>query len=388
MSQSEEFVCGNCFEEPALVRFVRERAVAYECSFCPAKDSVPIAASMHTVAKYFRKCLLREYDFSVNQIGWDSSEGGWTYTSWDAYELAFDVLELEFPQGNDNKLLPYLFGEYIDQDWCEVNGYGLNDQEWAKYSWDHFCKVVIHEQRFFFLTSSRDPDDPEVYSPGEVLRAIFDYAQQMNLLIEIQPGTRFMRARLEGSEPHLETAEELGPPPADKAKQSNRMSPAGVPMFYGCEDEDTAVKETKSDPGYYAVGEFETLRAATLLDLTAIPPVPSLFDPVPEGTEIQPRRMLKFLHHVAKEVSRPIERDDNREHIEYVPTQIITEFVRGQVAPGNSRVDGIKYSSSVHPGHVSLVLFANQSNIEATTASEWAEDVWLKLVGTRHRWVD
>ena len=382
-----KFVCVSCFEEPALVRFVKEKVVANECSFCPAKDSVPIATSMDTVAEYFIKCLLREYDFSVNQIGWDGSEGGWTYTSWDAYELALDELELEFPQGNEGTLLPDLFGEYFDQDWCEANGYGLNDQEWARYSWDHFCKVVMQERRFFFLSSDRDPDNPEVYSPGEVLRAIVDYAQHMYLFIEIPSGTRLMRARLEGCKPHLETAEELGPPPAEKAKQPNRMSPAGVPMFYGCEEEETALKETKSDRGYYAVGEFETLRPATLLDLTAIPPVPSLFDSVPEGTEIQPRRMLKFLHHVAREVSRPIERGD-REHIEYVPTQIFTEFVMGQVAPGKSHVDGIKYSSSVHTGHASFVLFANQNNIEATSASEWSDDVWLKLAGTKHRWVD
>ena len=158
-------------------------------------------------------------------------------------------------------------------------------------------------------------------------------------------------------------------------------------MFYGCEEEETALKETKSDRGYYAVGEFETLRPATLLDLTAIRPVPSLFDSVPEGTEIQPRRMLKFLHHVAREVSRPIERGE-REHIEYVPTQIITEFVMGQVAPGKFHVDGIKYSSSVHTGHASFVLFANQKNIEATSASEWSDDVWLKLAGIKHTWVD
>ena len=388
MHEGEAFVCVNCFEEPALVRFVTEKAVACECSFCPAKDSAPIAASMDMVAEHFIKCLLREYDFSVNQIGWVGSEGGWTYTSWDAYELAFDELELEFPQGNERKLLPRLFGEYFDQDWCEANGYGLNDLEWARYSWDHFCKVVMHERRFFFLSSDRDPDDPEVYSPQEVLCAIFDYAQHMNLFVEIPTGTQFLRARSEGCEPQLESPEEMGPPSAEKANQSNRMSPAGVPMFYGCNEEATALKETASGQGCYAIGRFETLRSATVLDLTAIPPIPSLFDCVPDSTEIQPRRILKFLHHIAREVSRPIERDDNREHIEYVPTQIITEFVRGQVALGNSRIDGIKYSSSVHPGHVSLVLFANQSNIEATPASEWSEDVWLKLVGTIHRWVD
>ena len=387
MHQEETFVCGSCFEEPALVRFVKENAVAKECSFCPAKDSVPIAASMGTVSGHFIKSLFREYDLSVNQIGWDGSEGGWTYTSWDAYELAFDEIELEFPQGNEYVLLPHLFGEYIEQDWCEKNAYGLNDQELARYSWEHFCKVVMHNRRFFFLADDGDPDDPEVYSPGKVLRAIFEYAQEMGLFKEIPTGTQFLRARCEGCEPHLETPEELGPPPAEKANQSNRMSPAGVPMFYGCEDEDTALKETVSGLGYYAIGRLETLRSASVLDLTAIPPIPSLFDWVADSTEIQPRRILKFLHHIAREVSRPIERG-NREHVEYVPTQVVTEFIRDQVTSGNSRVDGIKYSSSVHPDHVSYVLFANQGSIEGASESQWSGDVWLRLTETKHTWVD
>ena len=385
MHQEEKFVCVSCFEEPALVRFVKKNAVAKECSFCSAKASVPIAASIDTVAEHFIKSLFREYDLAVNVLGWIGSEGGWIGTSWYAEELAIDVIELEFPQENQDLLLPHLFGEYIEQDWCEENAYGLNNQQLARYSWEHFCKVVMHERRFFFLRNDGNSYEPDVYSPGDVLRTIFEYAQQMDLFKEMPSGARLVRARREGRKPHLETPEELGPPPSDKANQSNRMSPAGVPMFYGCDDEDTALKETASGPGYFAVGRFETLRPATLLDLTAIPAIPSLFDPVPDSTEVPPRKALMFLHHVAREVSRPIERDD-RVHVDYVPTQVVTEFVRDQLTRGNSRVDGIKYFSSVHQGHVSYVLFADQSNVLSTPESRWSEDHWLKLSETKHKW--
>ena len=386
MHLEEKFVCINCFEEPGLVRFVNKNAVAKEFSFCPAKENVPIAASIEEVSEHFVKCLFREYDLSVNVLGWDGSEGGWVGApSWDAYELAFDEIELGFPQGNEDLLLPYLFGENIDQDWCEENGYGLNNQQLARYSWEHFCKVVMHERRFFFLRNDGNPYEPDVYSPGEVLRTIFQYAQQMNLFKEMPDGVHLVRARWEGPKPHLETPEELGPPPSDRANQSNRMSPAGIPMFYGCDEEDTALKETASSSGYFAIGQFETLRPATVLDLTAIPPVPSLFDPMPDSTEVPPRRVLMFLHHVGREVSRPIERGD-RVHVDYVPTQVVTEFVRDQLTRGNSRVDGIKYFSSVHEGHVSYVLFADQSNVHSTPESSRSEDHWLKLTGTKHRW--
>ena len=387
--QGDDFVCVNCFEDPGLVSFIRKKAVAQECSFCLSQDRVPIAAAIDDVSEYFLKCLNREYDLAGNILGWIGSEGGWFGTYWYAEELASDVIELEFPRENQDKLLPLLFGEFFDQDWCEANGYGLNDQELAKYSWDHFSEVVKNDsdRRFFSLDSKRDPDDPEIYSPGEVLRAIFEYAQEMGLFKEIPIGTQFLRARREGCEPHLGTPEELGPPSAEKANQSNRMSRAGIPMFYGCDEEATALIETASGRGYYAIGRFETLRSATVLDLTAIPAIPSLFDCVPDSTEIQLRRILKFLHHIAREVSRPIERGD-REHVEYVPTQVVTEFIREQVTSGNSRIDGIKYWSAVHPNHASYVLFANQGSVEATSESQWSGDVWLRLTDTTHMWVD
>ena len=381
------FVCVNCFGDPGLVEFIREHAIAEECSFCPPKASVPVAAAIDTVAEHFMECVFQEYDLAANQLGWESAEGGWVgEVSWDAEELALHVIELEFPQDNQDDLLPHLFGDHFDDNWCPRNAYGLNDQQRVRFSWEHFCEVVMHQRRYFFLDDEGKPYDREVYSPGEVLRTIFDYAQQENLFKELPAGTPLLRARWEGCEPRLNSPEELGPPPVEKANQPNRMSPAGIPMFYACDDEETALKETGSGPSYFAIGRFETLRAATLLDLTAIPQYPSLFRPIPDSAEVRPRTVLGFLHHVAEEVSRPIERGE-RVHVDYVPTQVVTEFIRGQLTWRNSRVDGIRYRSSVHPGHVAYVLFATQENVLETPASQSSRDRWLKLTGTEYRWV-
>ena len=246
-------------------------------------------------------------------------------------------------------MLPYLFGEYYDQDWCERDAYGLNDQQMARYSWNQFCRVVKHQRRFFFMDVSQNSGDLDVYSPKQVLQTIFEYAQKIGLFVKIPLGTKLFRARKECGYRQLVTAEEMGPPPSEAATQANRMSPVGISMSYGCDDELPALKETPSEQGSFAIGRFETLREATLLDLTAIPPVPSLFETTPENVVVPRRRILRFLHHVAREISRPIERDD-KVHVEYVPTQVVTEFIRDQVAWENSRVDGIKYCSSVDSG--------------------------------------
>ena len=128
------FVCGNCFEDPGLVEFIRSNASATECSFCPTKDDRPIAASIDDVSAHFIECLFREYDLAVSALGWMGSEDGYIGQHWYAEELALEELELEFPQDNLKSLLPNLFGEYYDQDWCEQDPYGLNDSEWTRYS--------------------------------------------------------------------------------------------------------------------------------------------------------------------------------------------------------------------------------------------------------------
>src|SRR2546422_504163 len=60
------------------------------------------------------------------------------------------------------------------------------------------------------------------------------------------------------------------------------MSPAGIPMFYGAEDEATAIAETYSPipgkPAAVTVAKFRTARDAYVVDLTALPAFPSLFD--------------------------------------------------------------------------------------------------------------
>ena len=247
--------------------------------------------------------------------------------------------------------------------------------------------MIMHERRFFFQDYGSDPYEPDLYSPREVLRTIFEYAEQMDLLRPLPQGAQLYRARYEGCKRKYQSPAELGPPPEEAAIQSNRMSPAGIPMFYGADDEETALRETYNCPGYYVVGKFEIRRPGVLLDFTAIPPVPSLFEQIPDTAEDRPRRLLKFLHHVAEQVSVSIDRD-GKEHLEYVPTQVVTEYIRDQLTWENLRVDGIEYYSAVHPGHVSYVLFADQSNVLSTPAKNFPEDRWLKLIGVNHIWRD
>src|SRR5260370_39315287 len=104
---------------------------------------------------------------------------------------------------------------------------------------------------------------------------------------------------------------------------------------------------------------METLlpgREALIVDFAQVPKIPSIFEPIHDTLEYNPRRLLIFLHALARDISRPIERDD-RVHIEYVSTQVVTEYLRSKATIDGRKVEGVRYSSSRHEGGSSLVLF-------------------------------
>ena len=69
---------------------------------------------------------------------------------------------------------------------------------------------------------------------------------------------------------------------------------------------------------------------------------------------------MEFLHDFSKEVSRPIERDD-RIHIEYLPTQAFTEYIRYRFKDDNGApLDGIMFNSSILNAGKNVVLFCNK----------------------------
>ena len=387
LSSSRKFVCGDCIDNDGIRSFISANAEADNCSFCRAGGGGPLAAPLDEVGEYINRCLRQEYGDAVDELLWDGEEKEYFGSNWDSYELLTGVVELDLPKDYNGVLLRELVEYLDDTTWCERNGLGLTDREYAQYSWNYFCDAVMRQRRFFFLDIGPNPDEPEVYDPGHVLRDIFDFANEAGLFKALAPDTHLYRARWEMPGAQLETPQELGPPPEEKATQANRMSAPGIVMFYACDDIDTALLEVAQEPGAFAVGCWKILRPAIVLDLTDIPAIPGLFERDPDVGEDVPRRALTFLHHVADQMSRPITRDD-RIHVEYVPTQVVTEFLRARVKWQGKPIDGVKYASAARLGRASYVLFANRDHVVINNAdSESGESPWLELVDVWHRWV-
>jgi hypothetical protein len=65
-----------------------------------------------------------------------------------------------------------------------------------------------------------------------------------------------------------------------------------------------------------------------------------------------------------KSISAPVVHDGG-EHVEYGPTQVLTEYFRNQVStPEGSRLDGIVYPSARRHGGKSLVAFMSREDLD------------------------
>jgi hypothetical protein len=366
-------VCEECIDDRALQKVIQREAVALKCNYCERNsDGGPIAAPISELMPLIREGIAMEWAHPGDEaVPWDSEEGRYIVPVYDSQDLLESVIDTA-----SEELLLDLAHLLGDDEWCQKHAARLTrDEEWYL-DWENFSDQVKHHTRYVFYRV--EPEESDVYeptrSPHEVLDTIGELVLEQDLVRTVAVGTTISRARPHGADEAFSTVNELGPPPTDVAIYSNRMSPSGIPMFYGSTSEDTALAEV-GGADFATVAEFLTLQPLLVLDLTCIPPVPSLFDE--HINHLRPA--LKFLWNFTEDLSKRIEKD-GREHIEYVPTQVATEYFRRVFRDlEDQELRGIVYPSSRHEGGVSWVLFFENDDCTQDDSDE-AEGKWLSMV--------
>lgn len=255
------------------------------------------------------------------------------------------------------------------------SGWLWNRQQELGWSWDLYSDNVRRTNRFVFPQAGiGSVGHPALDHTATFLDQMMTYVHgDLNLVQRVGPGANIFRGRLAEAETEFaHNATELGPPPSTKAA-ANRMSAAGISLFYGCEDPQTAIAEIAGHgPKPLAVvGEFKSTRALFILDLTCPPPHPgSVFDP-----DKRPAiTMWQFLRTFVEKVTKPVI-PDGREHVEYAPTQVLTEYIRYM---SRTQVDGIALPSGPGGGKKTYVLFAGPSEVSDAPGQSGH---WLILAG-------
>ncbi|MGD0098104.1 MAG: RES family NAD+ phosphorylase [Terracidiphilus sp.] len=158
---------------------------------------------------------------------------------------------------------------------------------------------------------------------------------------------------------------EMGPPPS-AAAVAGRMNARGISTFYGATDREVALSEVRPFVGSRVVtAKFDLLRPISLLDLEALSEVSasgSLFD---DNHRYQMAK-ANFLQSLSQKMTAPVLPD--AEIFEYLPAQVIAEYLASQVTP---ELDGILYPSAQSKnGKNNVVLFHESSLVEQLTISD------------------
>lgn len=349
------YVCDTCFSDPALIAYVKDNAIENECDFCGRKEGRPIAASADEVVDLIMESIRTEWTDPVEELAYDSAEGGYQ-----GHQIEFDQVlsEVGEPIAGDEfrEALIAATTRYTVQ-WCKADYGAPFEDEAMAYDWSDLVDHVKFRSRYFFSTQVREGREAgQRGSAVDILTDITAFAESAGLLKTISAGRRFWRARASEAARAFETPGELGTPPPAVALSSNRMSPAGIPAFYGAEDIDTAIEEIQTVPvpesdAYWSAGEFALSNDCLVLDLATMPDPPSIFD-----SERALRRPLYFLADFAADISQPLEAL-GREHVDYVPTQVVAEFLRLSFVSELGPVAGVRYRSVRHDGGTCVVLF-------------------------------
>lgn len=353
-SEAEGEICAECVSDLALRKWIEANLTSTQCTFCGAESVDAIAASFDEFIGIVFSGISFDWNHPDSEgIMYISAEGGYQAPVSDSWEVFAD-----YDISEDSDVIEALIDSIGNDGWVAREFYRGDDSQRLVWGWDWFKHVTKHQTRYLFLNP--EVDDRDDIPASQMLNIIADVIAKdlggFELIKAIGQDTDLFRIRV-GDEAY-DTAAAIGPPPAEYANQSNRMSPAGIPMFYGAFNIDTAKVETL-DPAAHidqtlSIGVFRPMRDLKVLDLANLPDIPSVFDPDAHPL-IHP---LRFLHAFAADLVQPIARD-GREHIEYVPTQIVTEFFRrGFCDSDDHPLDGLIYKSSRN-GEPACVLFCD-----------------------------
>lgn len=344
-----KWVCQHCVGEDSYLRhLVRVNLATKACSYCcsPKRKAAPLSVLMDA--------LLRGLKYSYN----DEANAGCSYSiecpinymsTDDVLRQVLDSQNLEWA----NALVADVANAFTNRGWVDApdgEWMGSYPHEHLHRSWTSFADAVKHRSRFHFQAGSRvHRHGGDLISVHEMLPFLGQLVRQHRMVCTLPTATVLHRVRL-GK--HMYGASELGAPPKENAS-AGRMNPAGVPYLYLAFEEKTALAETRVIQGQeVTISQWSPSRDLHVINLNCNLKRSSVFSKRRREYEI-----AQFLYEFTDEISKSVAHDGS-EHIEYVPTQVVSEyFAQAFMRSKHNRIDGLIYPSAVEQGGSNLVIF-------------------------------
>lgn len=390
----DKYVCASHFTDKYLREWINSSAKDGVCSYCGCKCQV---ANMQDFGEHVAFKINSQYN-DVNDANLYYADGFYDEDGRIVHGLK-DFCGYAVPREAEcfestRELLEYL-DFYVDDDNLQEDVESIfKTQKWVSRDilsteemgvlmsdmWDKFSDMVKHQRRFTFLADHRfiriltKPKEMGPKEDSNILSVLKSLINQVGLIAFMNTDDVFYRVRKLDELGDKYGFNDITSPSDDKAF-NNRMSPAGISMFYASFNKEIAKNEASGDDQKgILIGKFRPKRRLRLVDLTAIPNDLSFW--------MNYYQENKFLNKFIKEVTKPIGSKDK--DIEYVPTQIFTEYIRYMFKDYKGRgIDGIIYSSSKSSKEKNLVLFCNQEEskefVDLAGPIELYTKKWIKV---------
>lgn len=376
-SAPDKLVCPDCVEDEYLKSLIRKSASARRCDYCGRQTRrlsvAPVEVIMPAVASALNFFYAEPTEAGVPY------DGGWVL---EPIDTTVALMAVPFDCHDDlfedvaNSFNNTAWISAADGDWASSHP----NEEWS-WAWQAFANKVKHQSRHFFMASRGGAEDAYRCTPLDILGLVGRMASELGLLASLQKGTSLYRVRERVGGADWPTCEEqLGAPPKFLAN-AGRMNPAGIAYLYMSRTQSGALAEVlRGPPCRAAVATFHVVDVLSVLDLTRLPSLPSLFD----EAQRRVREAVLFLDDFVRDICQPVQKD-GREHLHYVPSQVISEyFAQVFKTPDGKRLDGIVYPSAVSPRSVNVALFPQHGHEPFAHAVKFVEGSDVSL-GT---WVE
>lgn len=342
-------VCADCVEDEFLKSLIKDSSDVDTCDYCRHQSGDAIAAPTEVIMKAIAAAVYYYFNDPTNAgVPW---EGG--ASAIEPIETGDVLMSIGLDCHDD--LFENIEKAFINEAWVPAAGghwSSSHPHEELSSSWGSFVDAVKHKTRYFF--TNLKSEEPGEYPPAGILKKIGELVDKLALISRLPVGMRLYRVRERGNSESWElVAKEIGPPPCEKAR-AGRMNPAGISYLYLAQERETALAEVLSGPPCTAAcAEFLVSSEVTVIDLCQIHTLPSIFD----NDLRDVREGLLFIADFAETISEPV-RKDGGEHVDYVPSQVVSEFfakvLGDKLAKG---IHGMVYPSAVQPGGRNVVLF-------------------------------
>ena len=362
-----KFVCAHHFDDPYLNRIIHRYAEDGKgtCSYCGRRGEVcsmqhfmeQVSWKIHMFFDDINNASLLYadsfYDDENEVIPGFKRVGEYIAPNEAEYfESTRDLMDDLGLVSDDEELDNDIESVFTTEEWIECDILHEDYGRALLNKWQAFVQAVTHNRRYTFLATSEFLPlikGEEGKNDTDILSSLKSLIVQQKLIHDLPIGTKLYRVRRVGDNTKAYGFNDITAAPETSAT-ANRMSPAGISMFYASFCEETAIKECVGVEKYILLGEFFTVKPLRVLDLTHIPG-PSFW--------MENWQENQFLHSFNREVTKKLD-DKDKNQLQYIPTQVFTEFLRYMFIDGDgNKLDGMIYGSS-KTREQNIVLFCNQ----------------------------